>query len=89
MATRAMVYAQELYGAWGDFLYAVRTGNPGVDHMFGMNGFEYFEKNPEAGRIFNEAMVGYTNRSWPLWRTVTTSRRAAPSPTWAAVTAPC
>jgi len=62
MRTLAMVYAEELYRAWGDFLYSVRTGKPAFDHMFGMNAFEYFEKNPEAGRIFNEAMVGYTNQ---------------------------
>ena len=62
MRALAIMYAEEQYRAWGDVLHSVRTGQPAFDHAFGMSYFEYFAKHPEASRVFNEAMVGWTNQ---------------------------
>ena len=47
---------------WSEALYSVKTGKPAFDHVFGKPHFQYFSKNPDAARIFNEAM---TSRSAP------------------------
>jgi len=36
---------------WGGLLYSVQTGEPAFDRIFGMNNFEYWEHNAEAGAI--------------------------------------
>src|SRR5437867_3898941 len=46
----------EVYRAWGGLLRSIRTGEIAAEHTFEMRFFEYYEANPEAGRIFNEAM---------------------------------
>jgi len=58
----AIMYAEEQYRAWGDFLYSVRTGQPAFEHQFGMDVFEYFARNPHASAMFNEAMSGLTTQ---------------------------
>src|SRR4029453_429738 len=35
--------------AWGDFIHTVQTGGPAFDHVWGMNAFEFWGRNPEAG----------------------------------------
>ena len=35
--------------AWSNLLYSVQTGEPALDHCFGMGAFAYFEANPELG----------------------------------------
>jgi hypothetical protein len=62
MRALAIMYAEEQYRAWDDALYSVRTGQPAFDHAFGMPYFKYFATHPEASRIFNEAMVGWTTQ---------------------------
>jgi hypothetical protein len=61
MRSLAVVYNEELYQAWGHMLHSIRTGEPAFAHHFGMGPFPYFAENPEAGHIFNEAMIGYTH----------------------------
>lgn len=51
---------EEHYPAWGDLLHSVRTGGIAFDHAFGMNAWEFFKRNPENARIFNDAMSGMT-----------------------------
>ena len=51
---------EEHYPAWGDLLHSVRTGGIAFDHTFGMNAWEFFKRNPENARIFNDAMSGMT-----------------------------
>lgn len=58
----AIAYNEELYQAWGDLLHGVRTGQPAFEHHFGMPVFDYYARHPEADRILNEALVGYTNQ---------------------------
>lgn len=60
MCSLARIYGAELFRAWGDFGYSVRTGRPAFEHVLGVGPFEWFEQHPEAGRTFNEAMTGYT-----------------------------
>jgi hypothetical protein len=62
MRSLAMVYGNELYRAWGDFLHSVKTGQPAFDYHFGLGPFPYYAQHPDADRIFNEAMTGYTNQ---------------------------
>jgi hypothetical protein len=59
----AIMYAEEQYHAWGEFLYSVRTGRPAFEHQFQLGVFEYFAQNPAAGRVFNEAMSGLTSQT--------------------------
>jgi O-methyltransferase/methyltransferase family protein len=42
---------------WGELLYSVRTGKPAFDLVHGARPFEYFPRNPEAARLFDEAMT--------------------------------
>ncbi len=45
-----------LWKPWGEILYSVKTGKPAFNHVFGMGGFDYFGKNPEASSIFDDAI---------------------------------
>ncbi len=45
---------------WGKILYSVRTGKPAWTQIHSEQVFEYFEKNPEAGRIFDRAMTSFS-----------------------------
>lgn len=45
---------------WGNILYSVRTGKSAWAQMHGEQVFEYFERNPEAGRIFDRAMTSFS-----------------------------
>lgn len=45
-----------LWRPWGQILHSVETGEPAFDHVFGMDTWEYFSKNPEAATIFDNAM---------------------------------
>ena len=62
MRSLALTYNEEQYQAWGHMLHSIRTGEPAFAHRFGMGPFPYFMQNPEADRIFNEAMIGYTHQ---------------------------
>lgn len=47
--------------------HAVRCGEPGFDHVFGMPFFEYFSQNSGVGSLFNELMSkGVEDRSAEL-----------------------
>ena len=45
---------------WGNILYSVRTGKSAWAQIHGEQVFEYFEKNREAGRIFDRAMTSFS-----------------------------
>jgi len=62
MRALAVMYMEEQYRSWGDFLHSVRTGQPAFEQQFGMGVFEYYTKNPEPSAVFNEAMTGLTTR---------------------------
>jgi hypothetical protein len=45
------------WDAYGQLEHAVRTGEPGVDRATGEGLFDYFQRNPDDGRIFDDAMT--------------------------------
>ncbi|MEI9889992.1 MAG: methyltransferase [Caulobacteraceae bacterium] len=45
------------WGAYGELEHTLRTGEPGVDRAAGECLFDYFERNPEHGRVFDDAMT--------------------------------
>jgi hypothetical protein len=47
----------EVYRSWGDLLHSVRTGETALDHVYGVSLFEFFDKHPDQGLIFDEAMT--------------------------------
>jgi hypothetical protein len=55
----ARLHGQDLYQTWGKLLDAVRSGNSGFSHAFGMPAFEYFSKHPDRGAVFDRAMTGH------------------------------
>lgn len=50
----------EHYDAWRDLMQSVKTGEIAFDHVFGMDIWAFFQKNPENARIFNDSMSGMT-----------------------------
>jgi hypothetical protein len=46
--------------AWGEFLHTVQTGEPAFDHVWGMNAFEFWGRNPEAGEVHDRGMATLT-----------------------------
>ena len=51
---------EEHYPAWGELLHSVRTGGIAFDKAFGEPVWEFFAKNPDNAKIFNDAMSGMT-----------------------------
>jgi hypothetical protein len=58
-----ILWNEEQYRAWGAMLHSVTTGETGFDHVFGMPLFQYLERHPEAGRVFDAAMTGWTTQA--------------------------
>jgi hypothetical protein len=48
------------YTVFGGLEHSVRTGEPAFDHLFGMEFFEYLERNPETGALFDAFMARQT-----------------------------
>jgi ubiquinone/menaquinone biosynthesis C-methylase UbiE len=61
----AIMTNEELYEAFGDFLYTLRTGKPGFDKRFGMPVFAYYDTHPEVAATFHRGM-----NDWHRWNTV-------------------
>lgn len=62
MRALAITYNEEQYRAWGELLHSVKTGGVAFEHLYGMPVFEYFAQHPEADRVFNDAMIGWSNQ---------------------------
>ena len=62
MRALAIMYAEEQYRAWGDILHSVQTGETAFEQQFGTSYFAYLAQHPEADRVFNEAMTGWTTQ---------------------------
>jgi len=52
----------EVWRAWGGLLDSVRTGENAFCRVHGVNTWEYYARNPEAGAIFDRAMTGVSRR---------------------------
>jgi hypothetical protein len=46
--------------AWGELLHTVQTGEPAFDHVWGMNAFEFWDRNAEAGEVHDRGMATFT-----------------------------
>jgi hypothetical protein len=51
---------EEHYAAWGDLLHSVKTGEIAFDHFYGMGVWDFFQKNPDNARTFNDSMTSMT-----------------------------
>ncbi len=51
-----------LWQAWGCLLDSVHTGENAFRRIHGVNTWEYYARNPEAGAIFDRAMTGHSRR---------------------------
>jgi hypothetical protein len=68
------------FSPFTEFLYSVETGVPARDKVLGNGAFEYLRADPEAERVFDEAMTAISELSAPViaamydfgrWETVT------------------
>jgi hypothetical protein len=51
-----------LWQAWGHLLESVRTGENAFRFVHGVDTWEYYRRNPEAGTNFDRAMTGLSHR---------------------------
>jgi hypothetical protein len=87
---RAFVLEQlddEHYGAWGDLMHSVKTGETAFDHHFNMDLWQYRALHPEDAKTFDEAMANMTEAAVGLVLERMTSRPSARLLTWASETA--
>ena len=49
------------WNVWGQTLYSVKTGQEAWTLVHGQTVFPYFERNPEAARIFDNAMSSFSS----------------------------
>jgi hypothetical protein len=55
----AIMGGREWHGrGWSHLEYCVKTGKQAVDKIYGMPIFEFFSKNRDEAKIFNDAMTG-------------------------------
>ena len=50
---------------WGDLVASVQTGQPAFPRAYGLPAFEYFAKHPDIGRVFENAMTGFSSLTIP------------------------
>jgi len=66
----ALMQGEEVFGAFAEIMYSLRTGRPAFEKVHGRGFYEYLDANPEAARIFNESMgdqpvpEGVAARDW-------------------------
>jgi len=51
---------QKHYPAWGNLMHSVKTGEIAFDNHFGMDIWQYFNRNPEDAAVFNDSMTTMT-----------------------------
>ena len=57
-----LVGGKSYWQAWGDLLYAVRTGNTAFDHVHGCGVWEHRAQHPAEGEVFDRAMAARTEQ---------------------------
>jgi len=50
---------------WSRLEYCVRSGKQALEQIYGTHTFDFFKNNPEEGKIFNDAMTGYSTIDSP------------------------
>jgi len=62
-APMAQLFCRESHWqAWGDLLYAVRTGNTAFDHVHSRGVWEHRAQHPAEGEVFDRAMAARTEQ---------------------------
>jgi len=62
----AIMTGREWHGrGWSRLEHCVRTGKPSIDEIYGMPIFEYFKRNPEEARVFDDAMTALSSIDGP------------------------
>ena len=61
----AISRGEEMYRAWTEVLYSVRTGKSAFEQVFGMGVSDYRAHHPEAAAAFNEGMTDWTRLAAP------------------------
>jgi hypothetical protein len=51
------------WDAWGHLWHSVKMGEPAFQHVHGMDPFAYFQRHPEMGNIFDEAMTEFVTEN--------------------------
>ena len=59
-ATAEAIGSEWMWGPWGALLHTMTTGETAFDHLFGTNTWDWFERNPDAGRLFDRYMKDMT-----------------------------
>ena len=59
----AIQYGEEHYGAAGDLMHTVKTGETAFNHLFGKGLFDYLAEHKEANETFNLFMAQSLRRS--------------------------
>lgn len=54
------------YRVFGELEHSVRTGEPAFEHLFGMEFFDYLNRNPELGDLFDHAMSWHSSPITPV-----------------------
>jgi hypothetical protein len=62
-----MMGEEWIWQAWGELPYSVKTGGVAHEKAQGMGSFEFFQKNAEAGKVFNAAMTNFTRAIIPAF----------------------
>lgn len=52
-----MLGEPEHWRPWGEIWHSVSTGRPAFDRVFGLPHFQHLSRNPQAARVFDEAMT--------------------------------
>ena len=62
-----MMGEEWIWQAWSELPYSVQTGGVAHEKAQGMGSFEFFQKNAEAGKVFNAAMTNFTRAIIPAF----------------------
>ena len=53
----SITLGDEVYYAWGNLMYSLRTGKNAFENLHNLNFFEFYEKNPTKAKNFDRAMT--------------------------------
>lgn len=59
----ARMIGEHHWNVWGALMHSVTTGQPAYPRVHGLGFFDYVQRHPDKGRIFDEAMTGYVSQS--------------------------
>ncbi|MFE5490186.1 methyltransferase [Streptomyces virginiae] len=57
MRPLALMYGGPFYQSFAHLAHAVRSGQPGFEHLYGENHFDHFSRDPELAALFDQSMV--------------------------------